>query len=54
MYFDILRAVENQRYKFLSENLAYIVIKPPGITVKINAFTPFKSKNKYLNKTSSF
>jgi hypothetical protein len=27
-------AVENQRYKFLSENFAYIVIKPPCITPK--------------------
>jgi hypothetical protein len=51
MYFDILRAPENQRYKFSSENLDYIGIKPPIITPKI---TPYKSKNKCLNETDSF
>ena len=46
MYFDILRSVENQRYKFILDNLYYIVRKPARITAKINAFKPFKSKTK--------
>jgi hypothetical protein len=54
MYFDILRIVENPRYKFLLDSLDYIVLKPPSITAKINAFTPLKLKNKCLNRTESF
>jgi hypothetical protein len=51
---DIQRTKENQQYKFLLNNLDYIVIKPTNITTKITAFIPFKSKNICLNKTDSF
>ena len=54
MYFDILRIVENPRYKFRLDSLDYIVLKPPSITAKINALRPLESKNKCMNKTDSF
>jgi hypothetical protein len=45
---------ENQSFTLFLDNLNYIAINPSNITAKINAFTTFKSKNKYLKKTDSF
>ena len=46
--------IKGSMYVLILDKLYYIGIKPPSITAKINAFTPFKSKNKCLNRTDSF
>ena len=44
MYFDILRSVENQRYKFILDNLYYIVGKPPTILSKNKCMHALQTK----------